>query len=139
MVKKNKNTKTENCKGSVDGIILETELFTAWEMKMSKKERTKEEIKDIKEGYEINYKGMKLVMTGFAIVKDSDSKVVCLYKMKYRDILFYTPSENSQEEKDDAYYNLSKIAKEIGFSVTNLDETLESVYQELFRRKENEQ
>lgn len=107
-----------------DKKIFDTELFRAY--KGEKGDYDKEE------GKEINYKGMKIKLSGFTIV-GKENKPYFFYKWKHenRGMLLLVIEENIPEEEketvSEAVEMLKLLSLQIGYSVIDMKESLDSM------------
>lgn len=100
----------------------ETELLKIWNG--GKIDSDVEE--ELKKGIKIDYKGISLYLYGFTSAINKKTKEVMLaYKIKDKTILLYNPHKVSLEQME-----LKKLSK-LGFEIMDLDESLESTYQEM--------
>ena len=116
----------------------ETELLRMW-----KTDKDSEEAKEIdevfKDSVEINYKGMKLQITGFNIMIDKKTnKLVFTYKFKHDEkfILYYLPDNNKQGKK--VLGTLQNLAMLGGYNMQNMEENLKSIYAECGEEVKND-
>ena len=117
----------------------ETELLRMW-----KTDKDSEEAKEMdevfKDSIEIDYKGMKLKITGFNIMREKKTnKLVFAYKFKHDEkfILYYTPNNNKKGKK--VLATLSDLAVLGGYNMQNMEENLKSIYAEHGGEQEDEE
>ena len=117
----------------------ETELLRMW-----KTDKDSEEAKEIdevfKDGIEINYKGMKLKITGFNVMRDKKTdELIFAYKFEHDEkfILYYSPNNDERGKK--VVKLLTDLGRLGGYNIQNMEDNLKSIYAEYkIEEKKNE-
>ncbi len=116
----------------------ETELLRIWTS-----DKDSEEAKEIdeatKDSVEINYKGMKLQMTGFNLLEDKKTKrLIFAYKFKHDEkfVLYYIPDNNKEGKKCLRF--IQGFIRLGGYHLQDMQENLKSIYAEYGEKLKND-
>ena len=109
----------------------ETEMLRIWNTKKGSEE-AKELEEATKDSVEINYKGMKLQITGFTTMRDKKTKkLIFAYKFKHDEkfVLYYIPNNN--EKGKDCFKLIQAVVGMTGrYNLQNMEDNFKSIYAE---------